>query len=194
MDELDHFKSTITVTGSKEDVERFINEFKASAIRIKGKDNLCICQFVDPLPTFVYYSDGYYHKVENRPLTQKERLIYANSKNYMENFWGIVHGCVDGRLIRVNENKVKFKYWTPLTMISPRILILLHNKYPNVTIDFKGKDDIEFIPGNELKPVEYSIPGGSPLADVAELDRVQLEVYQREKERLQNSFFNSFRN
>lgn len=53
-----HYDSTILFIGPEDEIDRFCRDFEASKVKHINFERYCICQFVDPIPAFIYVSDS----------------------------------------------------------------------------------------------------------------------------------------
>ena len=180
-----HFDSVLIAFGSKEDIDKFVDDFEKSSI---CGERLCLCQLVDPIPIILYKCkylqmnslEGQEH-VEGRPFTEEEKqelnnFGYYALSSYALKWWGLKYGCYDGVLRRVQPNIAVYTFWTPLNELGERILWLLHSKYPNIVFKYEGQDECN--PHNHFSTI---IDQSYPCWSKEEID--ERWITQREQER-----------
>ena len=144
-----HFDSTLQIEGEEADLNKFIQDFRASAVQ----GRLCICQFADPMPLILYqcYNIGGCLLEEQRHYTGRElteeemeqlrNCGYSSLGEFAKKWWGLHYGCYDSSLIRISPNKTIFQFWVPIEEVPERIGQLLHIKYPTLTFTYNGIDE-----------------------------------------------------
>ncbi|OHT02386.1 hypothetical protein TRFO_30509 [Tritrichomonas foetus] len=149
-----HFDSIIDITGPKEDIDTLIDDLR------HNYDKMVF--LVEPLPQIyveLYERFGAYNfppkeKLFTDPkyleIPEEIRRDHQNGKlpfgskewiqkyaHYQDNML-----CYDIRIDRVSDTHAKYIFWTAINPLDPYIGALLHNKYPTLSFEFKGNDEM----------------------------------------------------
>ncbi|EAY20689.1 hypothetical protein TVAG_163850 [Trichomonas vaginalis G3] len=174
-----HFDSIICIFGDEEEVDKCCQDFEASKIKWDHEDQLCFCQFIDPLPSIVIYTDGERHLKEKRLLTDEEKKIVGEYLDYPSKYWDVECLCQEGHLVRHNKNMAIYSCWTPNVPIARRIFNIFHMKYPKLNISFEGV--AEFCPETYVK---FLIKADSPVMTIEEINQRHEEERRRKIEEI----------